>query len=323
MEPLPRTSPLHRAWRGDRPTLRRFLGDALRPPRVPPGEPFRAELHDPRMGAVGITGVLREIPSSAVLFVLVHGLGGSVESTYVLRGARALAHFGFSTLALNLRGADRGGDDVYNVALTEDLEAALASPRLARYERIHVVGYSMGGYNALHHARAPRDPRVKASVALCTPLDLHDAQRHFDAAPAFLYRRHVLGGLKSIYAAVGARGRPLPTPVPDVLAVRTIHAWDRLTIAPRYGYASPEHYYEELSIRPHLAHLAIPVLLIVSSDDPIIPPHTIRPHVPRDASIELRYASRSGHLAFAHDVDLCEPAKRGIEAQVAAWCLGR
>jgi uncharacterized protein len=321
--PAAQSSGLARAWRGDRPTLRRYLSDALRPPRVPPGEPFREEQSDPRMGAVGITGTLRVVPGSSVLFVLLHGLGGRATSTYVLRSAGAFAHHGFSTLALNLRGADRSGDDFYNVAQVADLEAALASPRLAAYQRIHVIGYSMGGYNALHHARAPRDPRVAASVALCTPLDLHDAQRHFDAPPAFLYRRHVLRGLKEIYAAIGTRGRPIPSPVEDVQAVRTIHAWDRLTVAPHYGYESPEHYYEVLSIRPHLARLAIPALLVLATHDPIIPAHTILPHVQRGARLELRYAARSGHLAFERDLDLGQPAKRGLEAQLASWCLAQ
>lgn len=321
LEPASARSGLSRAWRGDRPTLKRYLRDALRPPRVPPGEPFREELRDPRVGVVGVTGTLREVQGSTVLFVLVHGLGGRATSTYVLRSAGAFAHHGFSTLALNLRGADRLGDDFYNVAQVADIEAALASPRLAAYERIHVIGYSMGGYNTLHHARAPKDPRVAASVALCTPLDLSDAQRHFDAPPAFLYRRHVLRGLKEIYAAIEARGRPLPSPVQDVLAVRTIHAWDRLTVAPHWGYDSPEHYYEALSIRPHLAQLALPVLLLLANHDPIIPAHTILPHVRKGTGIELCCAPRSGHLAFEAGLDLGQPAKRGLEAQLASWCL--
>ncbi len=322
LEPV-KSSGLARAWRGDRPTLRRYLSDALRPPRVPPGEPFRAELRDPRMGAVGVTGTLREVPGSTVLFVLVHGLGGRATSTYILRSAGAFAHHGFSTLALNLRGADRSGDDFYNVAEVAELKAALASPRLAAYDRIHVIGFSMGGYNTLHHARAPKDPRVAASVALCTPLDLHDAQRHFDAPPAFLYRRHVLRGLKEIYAAIGARGRPLPSPVDDVNSVRTIHAWDRLTVAPHYGYGSPEHYYEALSIRPHVSSLAIPTLLLLCLHDPIIPAHTILPHVRKGGPMELRFAPRSGHLAFERDLYLGEPVKRGLEAQIASWCLAQ
>ncbi|MBI1379924.1 MAG: alpha/beta fold hydrolase [Planctomycetaceae bacterium] len=311
------------SWRGDRETVRRFLKDAVRPPRVAPGEHLRAELDDERMGTVGITAMLREVPGCDVLFVLVHGLGGGPDSTYILRSSRALLHHGFSTLAVALRGADRGGDDFYNVALAIDLDTILAHPRLAAYTRIHVIGYSMGGYVTLHHARAPRDPRVRASVALCTPMDLADAQVYIDAPRAFFYRRHVLGGLKEIYDAVARRGRPIPSPNREVQAVPTIREWDRLTIAPRYGYRSPEHYYEELSIRPHLAQLAVPALLVMATEDPVVPVHTALPHVPRGGPVELRLAERSGHLAFERHLDLGQPAKLGLEAQYAAWCLSR
>jgi predicted alpha/beta-fold hydrolase len=273
------------------------------------------------MGGVGIRGELREVPGDACLFVLVHGLGGFARSTYILRSARAFAHHGLSTLAINLRGADRCGEDFYNVALVEDLEAALAHPRLAHFERIHLIGYSMGGYNSLHCARVPRDPRLKAVVALCTPLDLSAAQRYIDAPRAYLYRRHVLSGLKSIYACVARSGRPVPNPDQAVQAVRTIHEWDRLTIAPRYGFTSPEHYYEALSIRPHLKDLRVPALLLLSDQDPVVPAHTSLPHVPKSGPLEVRHAARSGHLAFERNLDLGQAAKLGLEAQIAAWCL--
>lgn len=329
--PRARTSMLARAWLGDRPTVGRFLVDALRPPRASAGEPLEAFVDVPDRGRLRLTATLRDVPGSRALFVLVHGLGGSERSTYVLRSARAFAELGHATLGINLRGADHAGEDFYNVALVEDLEAWCAHPRLARYERLHVIGYSMGGYNTLHHARAPRDPRVKASVALCTPLDLKDAQLHFDAAPAFLYRRHVLGGLKAIYAAIARQGNPLPSPLADVLAVRTIREWDRLTVAPRYGYANPEAYYDALSIRPHLASLAIPVLHVHAPHDPVIPPSTILPHLPSHLpphlpphhAIELRTAPKSGHLAFEPALDLGAPAAVGLEHQVAHWCLSR
>jgi len=303
-------------------TLAPYARQLLFPHRPPPARPWSATLEDPRMGTVRVSGDLRVPRGARELFLVVHGLGGTARSHYCLRAAAAVAQRGQASLCLQLRGADRGGDDFYNVALRADLEAALASPELAPFERLFVVGYSMGGYVALHHARGPLDPRVAAVAALCTPLDLASAQKYIDSPRAWLYRRHVLDGLKSIYRAVVARGRPVPTPLAQVLAVRTIHEWDRIAIAPRYGYDSPEHYYSALSIAPHLERLAVPALLVAGLGDPIIPASTIRPFLPapeRNGHLTVRWVPRGGHVSFSRALDLGFGPGLGLESQVFQW----
>jgi hypothetical protein len=314
--------------RADLWTLYPYARHMLLPIRVAPGVSWSTELDDPQAGRIRLTGRLRELPGARTLVLIVHGLGGSPESYYCLRGARALESLGVASLCLSLRGSDRRGEDFYNIALVDDLHAALASPALAQYTAIHVLGYSMGGYVALHLAREPRDPRLKSVAAVCTPIELLAAQRHIDSRRAWFYRRHVLSGLISIYSAVAARGRPIPTDAASVRRVKTIYEWDRLTIAPRYGFASPEDYYERLSIRPHLADFQIPALLVASRSDPIVPPGTIEPYLPGGhhapvrsgrGSLEVRFAPRGGHVHFDGDLDLGFGPKLGLEPQLLAW----
>ena len=307
-------------------TLRPFLASRLFPVRLPGASSWSTTLEDPSVGRVRLTGELREQRGSRELFVLIHGLGGSTASYYVRGMAAHLAAAGKSTLALALRGADRSGEDFYNVALTADLHASVGSPALAHHERIFLVGFSMGGYVALHYAAEVEDPRVRAVAAVSTPLDLHTAQLHIDSFAALPYRNHVLRGLKSIYAAV-ARQRTVPTDPALVRKVRTIHAWDRLTIAPRYGFASPEDYYERLSVVPRLAALRRPALLVCAERDPIVPARAIRPFVPRTGSeserLTVHWSKRAGHVSFPRDLDLGCPGEKGLEAQVTAWLLTR
>lgn len=313
-------TPLDDLW-----TLLPYAKHALRPSRLAPAQPWSTTLVDPAIGSLRLTGKLRESSGSRDLFLLVHGLGGGTESYYCLRAAAALERFGVSTLCLALRGADRLGEDFYNIALVADLEAALASPALVHYERLFVVGFSMGGYVALHFARAPSDPRVRGVVAVCTPIDLGAAQRYIDSARGWFYRRHVLAGLISIYAQVAAR-RPVPADLALVRRVKTIHEWDRLAIAPRYGYASPEDYYAKLAVAPHLGDLAVPSLLVAGEHDPIIPPLTIRPFLGagqerRRLALELAWVRGGGHMAFPRRLDLGFGPERGLDAQIAQWLL--
>ena len=300
-------------------TLAPYAWHVLFPARPPEPEPWQTTLVDPDVGKIFLTGELRAPKDARDLYILVHGLGGGTDSVYCLRGAQAVASIGEASLALSLRGADRLGEDFYNIALVDDLHAAVASPDLARFERIFVIGYSMGGYVTMHFARDPKDERVKAVTAVCSPIDLHAAQLFIDSARAWIYRRHVLGGLIGIYEEVAKR-RPVPTDAALVRRVKTMHEWDRLTIAPRYGYDGPEHYYRELSIAPHLGDLAVPCLHVASRRDPIVHPRTIENALGNAAPpYELRWVDDGGHVNFTSKFDLGFEGQLGLEGQLFAW----
>ena len=302
-----------------------YARHALRPPEAPAPVEWSTRLTDPHLGEVEISGRLRRLPSANECVILAHGLGGSTESYYSLRGAGAVAGFGMDSLALSLRGSDRRGEDFYNIALFADLVAACASPELAGYDRIYVLGYSMGGYVSMHFARNVEDPRVKAVATMCTPIDLKAAQVYIDTSRAWFYRHHCLNGLKSIYDAV-ARANPerVPTDNDRVQAVRTMWDWDALAIAPRYGYRTPEEYYDALTLRRALGEFRVPTLLVAAEGDPIIPARTIRPFLdsarnPRAHGLEVRWVRAGGHVTFPGDLDLGFGPEQGIEQQLLQW----
>ena len=97
------------------------------------------------------------------------------ESRYARVGAGEALAAGMSCLRLNLRGADLEGEDFYHAGLTADLHAALADPALERYERVHLLGYSLGGHVVLRWATESGDARVRSVAAICPPLDLEGA----------------------------------------------------------------------------------------------------------------------------------------------------
>src|SRR3954470_9914808 len=135
------------------------------PAKAPPSAPWETTLQDPKMGAVKLSGRFRSRPESRSALVVIHGLGGAVENHYVVAAASAAERAGLSCLRLSLRGADRRGEDFYHAGLTADIEAALASPELTRMERIHLVGYSLGGHVTLRFAALSPDRRVTSVAA--------------------------------------------------------------------------------------------------------------------------------------------------------------
>jgi predicted alpha/beta-fold hydrolase len=280
---------------------------------------WSGDVPDARWGSVHVTGELHLPPGARGLVLVVHGLGGSSDSLYVSSVLPAAAALGLACLRLNLRGADGSGEDFYHAALTADLHAALASPMLAGFSDIYVLGYSLGGHLTLCFAAEPRDARVRAVAAVCSPIDLARSAWAIDQPGRAPYRHYVLRKLKGCYAQV-ARRRPLPTPVESVLSVRTIRQWDSCAIVPRYGFASTDDYYARASVAPRLRELGIAALLVNTEHDPMIPAATVRPAlVGGTPRLDVRWLRAGGHVGFPYDVDLGEKAPRGLEPQILHW----
>ena len=282
-------------------------------------EPWSLQVADAKLGSVRLTGRLFLPERADRLLLAIHGLGGSAESSY-LRSAVLDAHAaGLACLCLNLRGADGLGDDFYHAALSSDLHAALASPELARFRELHVLGFSLGGHLALRHATEAHDPRVLSVAAICSPLDLQRSQIALDAPERWVYRHYVLRKLKASYVAA-ARQRPMPSPVEQVLRARTILRWDELTVVPRFGFGSAREYYRQASVAPRLGSLAVPALLVLAEHDPMVPAHSVRPALAGASGLlDVRWHTRGGHVGFPANIDLGERAPLGLPSQVRSW----
>ena len=301
-------------------TLWQSIDRRLAPPTAPPSEAWSQAVDDPVAGPIALTGRLSRSPEDRHLVILVHGLGGSSESSYMQRFAAYLAAQGVSSLRLNLRGADRSGKDFYHAGLSTDLDRALASPSLARYEILHTVGFSLGGHIVLRHATHNRDARLRAAAAVCSPLDLAVSGVDLDRPIHWPYRKYLFGGLLDMYAAL----RPdyqLAHSLDDVRRVRTLRQWDSLTVVPRFGFDSADDYYRRASVGPLLPQLEVPALLLASRWDPMVSARSIDNDHAKAAAGRLRvvWSERGGHVAFPRRVDVGFGDTPGLEAQLWSW----
>lgn len=281
---------------------------------------------DPQLGPVTLTGLLREEPDADSLLLFVHGIGGSARSRYGLAVARAASLAGLSCLRSSMRGCDRRGGDYYHAGLSGDLGRALASPELARYSRVYLLGYSIGGHVALHYVcssdqRASHgpDPRVVAAAAVCAPLDLATAARTIDLPSRWPYRRYVLRNLMQIYGAVAA-SRPVPVPIEVAARFTRLRQYDDLVVAPRWGFAGADDYYARAAVAPALKSLAVPALLVAVEGDPMVPSQAVRPAAEAaGGKLEVRWVENGGHVGFPLHLDLGVDAPLGIEGQILGW----
>lgn len=292
------------------------------------GELWKGSVEDSKFGTIVLQG--RFHPSNTVrdesyrkrLVVLIHGLGGSADSTYVQQAAREVLAHGDAALRLSLRGADGSGQDIYNAGLTADLKAALADPALEHFEHIVVIGFSLGGHIALRAAVEGLDPRVKSVVAIGSPVDLSPGAKALDHRSRTLYREYILRELRAMYGRMAERGRN-HTPLSRIQNIRSLREFDALTIVPRYGFHDVEDYYARSSVAPLLPELTIPALYVGSSIDPMIPRALVEPWLAKGGpNLHAIWVDDGGHVYFPRALDLQLGASPGVIRQALSWADG-
>lgn len=296
-------------------TVGPFLSRSIRP-EVRPSTRFWEREWPAAEGTVRLSGEWLDCESEDVL-VVVHGLGGSSASGYMALALHAAARQKRSCLLLNLRGADRQGQDFYHAGLTEDLARVVQSPELSSFRKIDLLGYSLGGHVVLRYATEQVDARVRSVAAVSSPLDLARSAEAFDQGRWNIYRSHVMGSLHEMYTAAYQR-RPGPVLPTEARKIQKIREWDERIVAPRYGFASAQDYYDSVSVAPRLTSLSVPSLYVGSPADPMVPPVAV-PLTQTYENLHAVWIPQAGHLGFPRDCDLGQPGPKGLEDQILTW----
>ncbi len=290
-------------WGGDLQTLRSFL--IRRYGRLEPYPAERLSLAtDDGSGDVLSAVLNRPLQERAArpLAVLVHGLTGCEESSYLLNTAAHLLSLGHPVLRLNLRGAGPSRPSCrfqYHAGRSEDFAAVLAAlPKDLAAAGIVAIGYSLGGNMLLKYlGERGRATAVRAAVAVSAPLDLVEASRRLMRRRNLLYQNYLLRHLKREALAPGAELSVRERAA--IAEARSIWAFDHDFSAPRNGFAGAEDYYECNGSRRFLDGIGIPTLLIHALDDPWIPPSAYLAYDwRRNPSLVPLLPQQGGHVGF-------------------------
>lgn len=307
--------------RGHLSTIGAFVRRQIRRPRVEDA-PWALDVPDERWGTVRLSGAFGALDEADDAVVVLHGLAGCHDSPMVVAAAAAARRAGFAHLRLNMRGADRSGEDLFHAGLTRDVVAVFESPELSGFRRLHLLGFSLGGHVALATALESSDPRLSSVAAVSSPLDLAPAQRAFDGPSGWPYRRYMLARLQEIYAATHER-RGGPIPIAEARRIRSIRDWDERIVAPWWDFDGADDYYACASVGPRIEELDLPVLLIAGARDPLVPSTSLRRSTERaPGCFELCLVDDAGHVGFSDALDLDLAARAGVMDQAIGW-IGR
>jgi uncharacterized protein len=238
--------------------------------------------------------------SDRPLIILIHGITGSEDSSYVLLSARFFLDLGYPVLRLNLRGAGPSQKQCrqrYHAGRSEDLRMLLGQMdgRLAGHG-LFLVGFSLGGNLLLKYlGEAGRRAMVLGAASISAPINLDHARRCLMRPRNMLYHRYLLTRLKAETSALALSEAETRT----VAGVRSIYEFDDRILAPRIGFAGADDYYRRSMALPHLREIVTPTLVIHARNDPWIPFRMYREFNwagnPRLAPL---FPSGGGHVGF-------------------------
>jgi predicted alpha/beta-fold hydrolase len=233
--------------------------------------------------------------------VILHGLGGSDESSYARSLGRHAYAQGWHVLRMNMRGCARGEESyplLYNAGLDTDL-LAVVNEVARRVRRVAVVGFSLGANVALLMLGRRRDtlpPALAAAVGVSPPVDLAACADAIEAPRNHLYQLRFVRMLSTSYRQ---RSRAHPTVFPAGLerGVRSVREFDERITAPFGGFASAADYYERSSAGPWLAAIDRPTLILTAQDDPMIPVASVE-RWPLAPCLQREITATGGHVGF-------------------------
>ena len=242
--------------------------------------------------------------SDAPTLLVLHGLEGSADSHYV-RGAAARARtLGWRTLALNYRscsGEPNLKPKFYHCGETGD-PGFVAAGILERFSGpLVLAGFSLGGNVLLKWLGECGDgvaARIRGAACISPSVNPAACAKVLDSVPGYFYRWHLLSSVKE-KAERFVKLHPGLIDIEGVRRARTFHHYDRLVIAPLYGFRDELDYYEQADASPYLPRIRVKTLILAAEDDPIVPPHVF----PHDQVAESNWLSgvlvkNGGHVGF-------------------------
>jgi predicted alpha/beta-fold hydrolase len=197
---------------------------------------------------------------------LLHGLGGSHTSTYMIRLSRKFYELGKRVIRINLRGCGSGlglNKKTYMGGNSADIISVLQLLKMeAPLSPIHLIGFSLGGNIILKMAGELGEKAsslLTKMSAICPSLDLGQNLKSLLHPSNRLYHRYYLSlMIKQGKQWVGNRH------------IGSIQEFDEQITAPLWGFSSIHDYYEKCSSLKYIPLIRIPCDLLFAADDPFI-----------------------------------------------------
>jgi hypothetical protein len=236
--------------------------------------------------------------------ILLHGLEGNAQRTYIKSQAKVLISNGWNVAAINFRGCSGEANltyQSYNAGKTDDLEAVINSILLKdKYSEITLIGFSLGGNLLLKYLgeRKSFPNEIKKAVSISTPLSLKGSLESLSEFSNWVYRSSFLINLRKKYKAK-MKDFPEKMTVSDYKKITSLLAFDNVYTAPAHGFKDAYDYYEKNSSLQFLPNIQIPVYILNAENDSFLSADCYPTKLAsKMKNIHLEIPKYGGHVGF-------------------------
>ncbi|MFC3908525.1 hydrolase [Legionella dresdenensis] len=244
------------------------------------------------------------LPETAPLVIVLHGLGGSVQSKYAAGLMQRFKKAGWRSVLMHFRGASAEPNRMaraYHSGDTADVNYILSL--LAEREpksRKAIVGVSLGGNVLLKWlGESGKQDLVDTAIAVSVPFELRQVAERIGTGFSKIYQSYLLRKLRRVFMK---KSVILAEQVPEILhylkTSQCFWTFDDKVTAPLHGFNSAHQYYRLCSSRGWLKKIATPTLIIHAVDDPFMTPQVVPTEAELSEQVTLEISRTGGHVGF-------------------------
>lgn len=258
--------------------------------------------------------------------LMLHGLGGSYQSGYMVRLANRLTSQGIRTFRMDHRGCGAGAQlarNPYHAGRTEDVASAIQMvERLCPGSPISLAGFSLSGNLLLRYLGEQPETlplSLFRAVAVCPPIDLHQCASTLSSSSMgqrydWYFTRRLISQI-----AQGPQWKD-HLPLASVRRPpRRLYDFDELYTAPAAGFESADDYYTQASAIRVIDRIRVHTTILASADDPVVCPRQFRDLV-LPPNVTMCMTSGGGHLGFIGRAGV-DPDRRWMDWRLMDWLL--
>ena len=206
------------------------------------------------------------------IIILSHGLEGDTSRQYITGMVKNFNAHGFDCIAWNFRscsGEMNQTKTFYHSGATDDLETVLKHSLSKGYEKIYLVGFSLGGNLTLKYLGEKGQnlyPEIQKAITFSVPLHLSSSSKKI----GWLYTKRFNKSLINKILEKSQRFPEFQIDTSNIAKIKTLKDFDDAYTSQLHGFIDAEDYYERNSSLYFLDKIDIPALIINAQNDPFL-----------------------------------------------------
>ena len=167
---------------------------------------------------------------------------------------------------------------------------------------VYAVGISLGGNALMRWAGEMGQAAtqvVQSVTSVCSPIDLTASGNAIDTGfNKTVYARMFLATMKP-RAMQKLQQYPGLFDPEELMAAKTLYAFDNVFTAPLHGFRSTDDYWDRASAKPGLTRVQVPALILNACNDPFVPASCLPTQDQVSDYVTLWQPEEGGHVGFA------------------------